>query len=105
LSKPIELPLPPSEVEGEIRRIAQNESHKVFTLDHTKMRILERGITIRQIMRVLAVGELVQAPKWDAQMERGWRCVFAGITAGVKVTVVAKLVNRNGHICLVVTTY
>lgn len=105
MPEPIELPIPSNQVESEVRRIAQHESFKVFTLDHAKMRMIQRDISIRQIIRVLCDGALTQAPSWDTEKEKGWRCVFAGVTAGIKVTVVVKLVKRNGHACLIVTTY
>ena len=102
---PIELPIPVDQVEAEIRRLAQEESQAVFVLPHAKERMAQRDISIRQIIRVLRNGDLIQAPQWDTEVEKGWRCVFAGISAGIKVTVVAKLVKRQNQVCLVVTTY
>lgn len=95
----------PQEVEAEIRRLARDSSIDVIILDHARMRMLEREITDRQIFNVLKNGDLIDGAKWDAEKERGWKCKFRRVTAGVEVTVVAKLIKRESATCLIVTVF
>ena len=92
-------------VEVEIRRIANNSTIDLVKLDHAIDRMNEREITDRQILNVLRSGERTSEITWDTERERGWRCVFRRITAGVNATVVAKLVKRNKTTCLIVTVF
>lgn len=93
------------EAVDEIKRIAREESSSVDLLDHARERMVQRGITTKQIFNVLKNGQQVGDVRWDSKKEPGWRCTLRRITAGVEVTVVAKLVTRENSTCLVVTTW
>ena len=93
------------DVREEIRRIANFESHNVEFLQHAIERMAQRDITSRQILKVLQDGEQMDKACWCTDKERGWRCKLGCVTAGDKVIVVAKLVEREDSTCLVVTTW
>lgn len=93
------------EVESEIRRIAIHDTAAVIVLGHAKDRMLQRGITSRQVLRVLVDGVLDSPVEWDTQKDRGWKCRFCRTTAGIKVTVVVKLIESGGRRCLVITVW
>jgi hypothetical protein len=89
----------------EIRRIAATETESLIILDHARERQQQREVTDRQILNVLKNGELTAAIEWDTKEERGWKCKLSRITAGDHVSVIAKLVNRNGTKCLIITVW
>jgi len=89
----------------EIQRLAQEETERVHVLDHAHMRMIEREITLRQVLKVLRHGDLVTGPEWSTEGEEGWKCNFRRITAGESIEVVAKLIERDGVRCLIVTAY
>ena len=93
------------DVRGEIRRIAKSETQNVEFLQHAIERMEQRGITSRQVLKVLQDGEQIEGADWCTDKERGWRCKLSCVTAGDKVTVIAKLVERENSACLVVTTW
>ncbi len=93
------------QVEKEIRRIATESTINMVKLDHAIDRMIEREITDRQILNVLRSGEQLSPAAWNTEKERGWKCKFRRITAGVNVTVVAKLVQRDETTCLIVTVF
>ena len=106
MSDPIKLPkFTKDGAVEEIRRIAKEDSSKVIVLDHAKIRMMEREITSRQIYNVLKNGEPKCAPEWDTEQEKGWKCRLSRVTAGTAVTVVAKLVERDENVCLIVTVF
>jgi|SRR5690606_11602447 len=90
---------------SEIQRIAQDDTGKIFILDHAHMRMIERGITTRQILKVLRHGEVIDGPTWVADKERGWKCEFKRISAGECLHVIAKLTERGDNCCLIITVY
>ena len=92
-------------VREEIENIARNKSHNLDILDHAITRMTERDISMRQILNVLKNGEQLGSITWCTEEERGWRCKLSRVTAGSKVTVVAKLVERDATNCLVITTW
>ncbi|MCA6128480.1 DUF4258 domain-containing protein [Thalassolituus oleivorans] len=102
----IELPkFKAHEVRAEIKRIADSSTHFVEFLDHALDRMEQRGVTTRQALRVLRNGDQEGNAEWCTDKERGWRCRLSRITAGEKITVIAKLVERKNSTCLVVTTW
>ena len=106
MNQPVELPfITRLNVEAEVRRIAGESTKDLVLLDHAKDRMLEREITERQSLNVLKNGDIMDAPKWDTEKERGWRCQFRGIAAGIDVTVITKLVKRDNTMCLIITVY
>ena len=93
------------DVETEIRRIANEVSARVVLPPHARDRMLQRGISTRQVFNALRFGSLDSAVEWDTNKDKGWKCRFSRITAGVPVTAVVKLIEQNGHRCLVVTVW
>lgn len=68
--------------------------------------MLERGVTRKQVFNVLKRGYLIGNIEWCTKDERGWKCKFRAISAGERISVVAKLVEReDGELVLVVTTF
>ncbi|MCW7556503.1 DUF4258 domain-containing protein [Endozoicomonas gorgoniicola] len=105
-SKVVTLPfIKAGEVRQEIARIAKDESHNLDFLDHALLRMQEREVTTRQILNVLKNGEQIGDVTWCTDQEKGWRCRLSRVTAGVKITVVAKVVQRENTTCLVITTW
>jgi hypothetical protein len=94
-----------NQVESEIRKIVKESSQDVVFLDHALMRMQEREIVSKQVFNVLKNGELKDSPTWDTEKSKGWKCAFVRVTAGVKVTVVAKLIKEEEHMCLIVTVF
>lgn len=85
----------PDDAVEEIRRIAEMETRRLFFSDHVEMRMIERGITRTQVCRVLATGRLKCDPQWETDQrttQAGWKCQFYGISAGARITAVAKLI-------------
>ena len=103
--KVVQLPFPRHKVRDEIARIAREDTSQVVFLDHANDRKGQRDITSRQILNVLKDGNLIDGPNWCTEVERGWRCKLSRVTAGVSIAVVAKLVERDTSVCLVVTTF
>lgn len=78
----------------------------MYLMDHVEMRMLERGITRRQVFNVLRRGELIDGIEWCTKKESGWKCKINTLTAGVSVSVVPKLVSRpDGEVVLVITAF
>lgn len=92
-------------VEDEIRRIANTSTINLVKLDHAISRMDEREITDRQILNVLKLGERTADIIWDTDKERGWKCSFRRITAGINITVATKLVQRDETTCLIITVF
>lgn len=91
---------------AEIQRLAKQESEKIFFLDHAHLRMQERNILSRQVIKTLAYGQAINGPSWCTKHdERGWKCTFYRVVAGDPITVAAKLTERNGVCCLVITAF
>ena len=87
--------LKPDEAVEEIRRIAQKETHRLFFSDHVEMRMIEREINRTQVGRILATGQLKGKSQWETDQrtsQAGWKCRFNGVSAGTRITAVAKLI-------------
>lgn len=94
-----------NDVEGQIRKIAKESTIDIVKLDHAIDRMLEREITDRQILNVLKHGDRISDIVWNTDKEKGWKCTFRRITAGVSITVATKLVQRDDTTCLIVTVF
>ncbi len=90
---------------SEIRRIAAKETESLIISNHARDRQQQREITDRQILNVLKNGELAGVVEWDTKEERGWKCKLSRITAGDQVSIIAKLVKRDGNKCLIITVW
>jgi hypothetical protein len=84
-----------TDVRDEIARLAREQSIDVIILDHAVDRQDQRGVTSRQILNVLKNGDQIGTVDWCTERENSWRCKMSRVTAGSKVTVVAKLVERK----------
>lgn len=85
----------PDDAVEEIRRIAKAETHRLFFSHHAEMRMIEREITRTQVCRILSTGRMQGDPNWETDQrtgESGWKCRFHGISAGARITTVAKLI-------------
>jgi len=104
--KVISLPfISKDKVREEIENIARSKSQNLDILNHAITRMAERDISMRQILNVLKNGEQLGSITWCTEGERGWRCKLTRVTAGSKVTVIAKLVERDETSCLVITNW
>lgn len=109
------IPIPmmrPDDAVAEIRRIAEAETHRLFFSDHAEMRMIQRKITRTQVCRILSAGKVQGDPVWETDQrtqESGWKCRFHGISAGARITAMAKLVlagpNSNEPPVLVITVF
>ena len=93
------------DVVTEVRRIARDNSEDMVLLDHALERMVQRNISSRQIINVLKNGEQVGTVTWCSKKELGWRCRLRRVTAGMEVTVIAKLVERDSKTVLIVTVF
>lgn len=89
-----------------IKEIAANDTGRVFFTAHAETRMVERTVTRRQVLQVLRHGDVIQPPEWEVKQDRGWVCKLGRITAGSRLDVVAKIVEREpGALVLVITTF
>ncbi|WP_424945994.1 DUF4258 domain-containing protein [Candidatus Spongiihabitans sp.] len=84
----------PAKAVAKIQQIANEDTSLIIFLDHAAMRMQERGILEKQVLQVIRNGNPTNA-KWGTENERGWKCRFTKITAGVRLSVVAKLAQRE----------
>jgi hypothetical protein len=89
----------------ELQRIAREQTESVIILDHALDRQNQRDITHRQVLNTLRFGNLNEPGQWDTKEERGWKYKLTHITAGDRVCVIAKVVQRDGNKCLVITVW
>jgi len=86
-----------------LRRCAVNDS-KVFICPHAKERMIERNITLKQILSCIEKGKISESPYRDIKGD--WRCSIEHYTSGNAVTVaVAFKYNNNGERIVVVTVF
>ncbi len=87
-----------------IQQIAKERTAAVIFLDHAEMRMQERNVSRKQVLQVIRHGDPIGKAEWNTDKERGWVCKFTRITAGVRLGVVAKLVERKDeHSVLIIT--
>lgn len=61
---PFRKPMRPHEFEAEVKDRAK-VSHMIFQTDHLKEKMIERGITSRQVLNVLRKGSVSKGPDWN----------------------------------------
>ena len=107
MSKPTRLPRNKKcDVDQKIRQLATGSTGRFFFLNHAEMRMVERGITRRQVFNVVRDGKLVEGPEWCSKVECGWLCKYHWITGGAAITVVVKLIERSDEQnAIVITTF
>ena len=95
-----------SDVESVVRNLAQFKTGRVFFTEHVLMRMLERDISKLQVFRTIVSGNVTHPPEWDEEHEGGWKIGFRFRTAGKRICVIVKLVDRpDGVISLVITAW
>ena len=85
--------------------IVTQDTGQFFIMDHARMRMLERGVTDKQVMLCIADGDLIKGPDLDKEHELGWKCMFTRVCAGAALRVGCKLVQREEETVLVLTAF
>ena len=86
-----------------LRRCATNGS-VIFISPHAKERMIERHITLKQVLTCMEKGRISESPYRDIKGD--WRCNIEHYSAGNAVTVaIAFKYNNNGERIVVVTVF
>lgn len=88
-----------------ISSISREQTGLILVSAHANQRMIERRITMRQILQVLRDGRQIGDIEWNTEVERGWKMRLQRITAGVEVVVIAKLVEHDNECVVVLTTF
>lgn len=98
-------PVPLTTPEAFIRAVRDRAAfhHMVLTTNHADEQMIERGVTRRMVLRVLARCDLVEGPHWD-DTHASWSGKVSGTSAGVSLAVVCAL-RENDLFVTVVTTH
>ena len=99
------LPPPKESAEFTIRKIVTEDTGNFYITDHARLRMLERGITDRQIHLCISKGAMVRGPEFDRKNESGWTCTFRRQCAGSVLRAGCKLIQRQEGIVLVLTAF
>lgn len=94
-----------SDARARIAEIAKQSTGDIFFSDHCEMRMIERQITLRQVLQVLRRGEIVGDVAWNTDKERGWKMKLKCVAAGSEIVVVAKLIEREQECVIALTTF
>ena len=106
MGKLVSLPTPKSDAVTEIQRIAREDDGHVYFTPHADERMIERDISRLQVTRTICNGHVADGPEWCTESEKGWKCRFRWISAGARINVVVKLIDRTDGQCdLVVTAW
>jgi len=77
---------------------------RVFISPHAKERMLERNITLKQVLACIEKGRITESPYRDVRGD--WRCSIEHYTSGNAVTVaIAFKYNNSGERIVVVTVF
>ncbi len=96
--------LTPESARRILTELVENQTHRIFLTDHVKERMLERGITRKQVFCCLRNGHFLDGPNWSDN--RNWEMKLEVLSAGDPVIVVAALDHdSNGNYSVVITTY
>ena len=93
-SEPIpvsEFPLRMSVAKKTINDLAKNHKHRIRIGKHTKDRMVERGVSIRDIFNVLSSSRSVMQEEPARQPNGDYICALVGVSAGERITVVVAL--------------
>lgn len=87
-----------------IKEIIQDSSNVRFSF-HVRERMIERGVTITQIMRVLEMGVFVESPY--RSIKGNWKMTLSSRSAGYEIKVACALDHDQscGNYAIVITTY
>lgn len=98
------MPKPLKNVEATIRKVAQ-DSARVFMSNHVQEKMEERGISLTQVLKCLCYGVFVEGPVLDSFKQLGWKSTMQNLSAGTRVEVVSKLIEKDDGFIVVITTY
>ena len=89
------------EVEEAIRRAAAF-SERVFITQHAEKRMIERQVTLTQVLRCLRSGVFVEGPTLDSYQQIGHKATMQQVCAGSVIQVALKLVDQGQIIVITV---
>lgn len=88
-------------VETTIRQTAAF-SERVFITKHAEKRMIERQVTLSQVLYCLRTGVLIEGPTLDSYHQAGHKATMQQVCAGDLVQVALKLVEQGqGHIIVI----
>ena len=74
-----------------INDLATNHKHRIRIGKHTKNRMAERGVSIRDIFNVLSSSRSIMQEEPARQANGDYICTLLGVSAGERITVVIAL--------------
>ena len=83
----------------QIRRLAADTGNIVFDREHASKRMIQRGITMKQVLEVIRYGQIVEGPFED--IRGGWRCTLERRVIGRDVIRVAVGFGRDARIYVI----
>jgi hypothetical protein len=100
--KVVPIGLSPVRARQLVREIAKDSARVIFTR-HVELKMRQRRITLPQVLRCLAQGQVAEGPARD--VKGNWTMTLEVLSAGELVTVVAALArNKAGDMIIVVIT-
>lgn len=103
MSKVIPIKMNDADALSILRGCVANDS-RVFISPHAKERMLERNITLKQVLTCIEKGRITESPYRDVRGD--WRCSIEHYTSGSAVTVaIAFKYNNSGERIVVVTVF
>lgn len=78
-------------------------THEVVFTDHIKLRMAERGFTIRQVLNVLRKGAAVSKPNWSP-VHQSYEAKMAYSGAGAHIEVVCAIAEGSVRV-VAITAY
>jgi hypothetical protein len=92
---------PLERVEETIRQTAV-VSERVFISKHAEERMIERQVTLPQVLHCLRIGAFIEGPTLDSYQQIGYKATMQQICAGDLVQVALKLIEQGqGHIIVI----
>ena len=101
-----EFPLRMGTAKKTINDLAKNHKQKIRIGKHTKDRMAERGVSIRDIFNVLENSRSIMQEEPARQPNGDYICNLLGVSAGEKITVIIALKDVDIHpVAKTVTVY
>lgn len=102
MSNPLPFPLPKKKALEIIRELSE-VSERIFYSPHAKVRMIERGVTMPDVMDCLGKGQITEGP--FQQPGGDWRFTISWFRAGSPLQVVGAIdVDDDGTFLVIVTT-
>lgn len=89
-------------VEKTIRQTAA-VSEQVFLTQHAEQRMIERQVTMTQVLQCLRTGVFVEGPTLDSYQQTGYKATMQQVCAGDLINVALKLVGLGKTHIIVIT--